>query len=35
MGFQHKTYTGVVTAITKHRGGGRGRERRMRLKTEK
>jgi len=29
------TRTGAVTAVTKHRGGGRGREGRMRLKTEK
>lgn len=26
MGFQLKTYTGVVSAVTKHRGQGRGRE---------
>jgi len=34
LGFQHKTYTGVVTDVTKHGGGG-GREGRMRLKSEK
>jgi len=28
LGFQHKTYIGVVIAITKHRGGGEGGERR-------